>query len=182
MQVISSHVVKMSRLNHIYYNYNYYNCMVNNLNKRHDFISNFVNHVTVLFVLWFVKGFDHASTMQIYELQFMYVIIACKVKFEKKKKESYNYHNQIIVNKKNKSCWAISHKQTSLPQLNHHYLIFLGRKNRNISLILLQGFDFLKTFFGQIWQKQINYLKNIPYDRIPEGPIQVDIVILNYIL
>ena len=60
--------------------------MVNNLNKSHDFISNFVNHVTVLFVLWFVKGFDHASTMQIYGLQFMYVFIACKVKFEKKRK------------------------------------------------------------------------------------------------
>ena len=102
------------------------------------------------------------------------------MKFEKK--ESYNYHNQIIVNKKKKKLLGDQSKIDKSSLVNSPLLDFLGRKKRNISLILLQGFDFLKTFFGQIWQKQINYLKNIPYNRIPEGPIQVDIVILNYIL
>ena len=44
-----------------------------------------------------MKGFDHASTMQIYESVYVRFY---RVQSDIWKKESYDYYNQIIVKKK----------------------------------------------------------------------------------
>lgn len=126
MQVISSHVVKMSRLNHIYYNYNYYNCMVNNLNKRHDFISNFVKHVTVLFVLLVCERFRSCKYHE--DIRATVYVRFYRVLSEIWKKKAIIITTKLLWIKKNKSCWAISQNRQV-----HHYLIFCGEK-KEISL------------------------------------------------